>query len=77
MSAGTVTIEGKRATFHMRRWLISKLLHGHGTIPHGQSEHGGQSRVTLALVQRGWIDGDLKLTRAGRRIARQLADELT
>lgn len=32
---------------------------------HGQSQHGGRSRVVYALYKRGLIDHDHKITRQG------------
>lgn len=66
----------KRLTRNMEVWLVD-LLNGEnpwGRV-HGQSQHGGFSKVVDGLCVRGLLDARGQLTKAGRRKAEELRQE--
>ena len=50
------------------KMVLFDIRDGRGThlFCKGQSAHGGRARILQALQRRGLIDGDYKITKAGR-----------
>ena len=56
-----------RLSYNAKKVLID-IRDGRGThaMCKGKSAHGGRARILQALQRRGFIDGDYKITKAGR-----------